>query len=235
MSKRSIARFFYVPPDQRTNFIIAEVTILSVIVPILIVTTSSNFYLIVPIAIVIGVLLTILYVRTIIRRELILQITGLDSILDHLKPNSPSYVHRISFYYDGIPITNLYTVLLKIQNKGNTPIEIKDFHNKSVKIVLPGEIKILNVAIKGKSRTDLNLPEPGREGQIIVIKPFSLPVNQWFNVRLTFDCQGIEFLKKLEKIDIKAEKEDVDDKKDVGDSDSLKINFLKYIDWEEKF
>ena len=104
-----------------------------------------------------------------------------------------------------------------------------------MKIVLPGEIKILNVAIKGKSRTDLNLPEPGREGQIIVIKPFSLPVNQWFNVRLTFDCQGIEFLKKLEKIDIKAEKEDVDDKKDVGDSDSLKINFLKYIDWEEKF
>jgi hypothetical protein len=170
--------------------------------------------------VIIGGVLLIFYIRAISRKDLIFGITDYLSVLNDL--TTTSLRQHVTILYNAKAVSNLYTALLKIQNKGNTRIEMRDFHSKPVIFNLPREIKILDVAIKGKSQPNILIAEPKFKANNVSIEPFSLAVQEWFNIRLTFEFNGLDVIEKLKEIKIE-------------EVDIFAFNVFRDDDWEERF
>lgn len=220
MSRQSITRFFRVPPDQRIAALMASVAILTLLVPIIQLTPFPASYVIGPIVIIIGALLIIFYVRLISRKELIFGIADYLSTFNDLV--TATFIKNVTIFYKGKAVSNLHTALLKIQNKGNTEIEKRDFHNNPIIITFPQEIKVLDVTIKDRSQPHIIIAEPELKGNKVIIAPFSLLVQEWFSIRVTCEFADQGVIEKLKQIELE-------------EHNSFGFSMFKDDDWQKKF
>ncbi|HEU0001191.1 MAG TPA: hypothetical protein VFQ36_09850 [Ktedonobacteraceae bacterium] len=224
MLERSLKRVFPISSEQQASIFLALVAvIISIIVPMLQMIPSPYAIFIDPLIIIIGFVIIFLSSSFFSHKELIYGITDHLSVFNDLITSTVR--EHISIYYDVTPVLNLHTALLKIQNKGNTRIEKKDFHEKLMIVQLPSEIKLLSAAIKGKSRPNIAIDDPELTADGVAIKAFSLAAQEWFNIRFTFHFEDHELIEKLEDVEMKEGDEE---------GDGFGFNILKGDEWEKK-
>lgn len=233
MSKRFIAFIMrnYLPPsDQLVGFLITLITLLGPIVVLAL--TSLSPLSILMIIIVIAVLSPYFYRKFIVRRELLLNFTDHISMFDKLDfrsqssditPSIERHITDITICYENTPVSKLHTVLLKVENIGNTRIQKRDFQKIPLVVTLSNTISLINVEIKAKYPDDITVTLDRRQEHKVIIQPFSLSVGAWFHIRFTFDFASSEFMNDLITIEPSLD----------GDGE-FDITIYKKNDWEEK-
>jgi hypothetical protein len=101
---------------------------------------------------------------------------------------------KLEMIYDGIPVKNMFLVMIRIENNGNQSITSQDFE-KPISIFFGDEAKILNAEVEDVFPKNLKPVIAIEKPNQIVIQPLLLNKKEGFVLKFLFQDYGniIEF------------------------------------------
>lgn len=182
--------FLPIPEDQRFQFGNAVVTVIGALGTIFIplaIAANNYFIIIICFCLMIAAfsVLFIFFYRTVLRKRLVHSVILCYPIL-RTDRSSPTIQNRVKpSEYRGMPVTDMYLTVIKVENKGNTPIQEKDFNGQPLRLNF--QAKMLDDEIELQDTLITNIVVQKENDNAVLMKPFDLGSHARFTFKMHLD------------------------------------------------